>query len=255
MNDNDIKSIIMRLNENNDENLNNIVFDVVKKIIELPLNTETTIAKLIDYNAETNFVDPLQQGIINNLVEKVCKTINIELDYARDSFGGLAFHYPFKKVMDANKKNNEINEEMHDNKLNEKYIQKLFDKNSFFLEIYSGAVLPMNHPNYYNGRKEISLNRSYNNIHSTIKIEKNDYSISNDVFNKVEEIVKTNFDKLLEVAKRQSNEMYDGIIDSLNIKVGSILIMLSSSNATNEEDFNYINLFINQIVDLLKQNN
>lgn len=144
---------------------------------------------------------------------------------------------------------------MNDNELNEKYIQKLFDKNSFFLEIYSGAVLPMNHPNYYNGRKEISLNKSYNNIHCTVKIEKNDYSISNDVFNRVEEIVKNNFDKLLEVAKRQSNEMYDGIIDSLNIKVGSILIMLSSSNATNEEDFNYINLFINQIVDLLKQNN
>lgn len=72
--------------------------EILNKIKELPFNTETTIAELINYNPEENFVDPLEQGKIFNEINKFFREKNIYLEKNRDELGGLAFYYKFKKI-------------------------------------------------------------------------------------------------------------------------------------------------------------
>lgn len=99
MEDKELKEIITEVIGNDEEFLNTTIYEIVKRIIDLPNETETTIAKLIDYNPQNEFVEPLLQGQIFNLVEDVCKKVNVYIERtSRDRFTGLAYHYPFKKV-------------------------------------------------------------------------------------------------------------------------------------------------------------
>lgn len=82
---------------------NKIVNSIVNKIVELPYNVETTIAQLINYNPKEGFVGPLTQGVISNAVEKKCKNNNINIIEIRDGFGGLAYNYKIKKVINESK--------------------------------------------------------------------------------------------------------------------------------------------------------
>lgn len=113
---NDLKSILVKCEENNDKvieiNYNdlinsineicvgedqeqkNLIEKLVKKICSLHENQETTIANLMGLNYVT--VEPLiQLKIYNNLI-KVCKEIGISIIENKDEFGGLAYHYKFK---------------------------------------------------------------------------------------------------------------------------------------------------------------
>ena len=81
----------------NEKELIKTIFDIVVKIIDLPNGTNTTIAKLINYNPENSFVSPLIQGKINYYVKEVCKKINIKLEQHNKSFGGIAYFYEFTK--------------------------------------------------------------------------------------------------------------------------------------------------------------
>ena len=45
--------------------------------------------------------------------------------------------------------------------------------------------------------------------------------------------------------------MYDGVSNELKIKMGSIFIMLSEFNVTNEEDYNYLNKFEESIINII----
>ena len=76
--------------------------EIVNKIKELPFNTETTIAELINYNPEENFVEPLIQGQITNTVEEICRKENIYIERNKDEKGGLAFYGKFKKIENEN---------------------------------------------------------------------------------------------------------------------------------------------------------
>ncbi len=98
INDENLKTIIEEVVGNEDQYLNTTVYDVMKKIIDLPTETTTTIADLINYNPNETFVEPLTQGQIRRLVKETCKKLNIELEENRDGFGGLAYYYQFKKV-------------------------------------------------------------------------------------------------------------------------------------------------------------
>lgn len=95
--DKNLKKIIEEVIGNNDLCLNTTVYDIVKKIIDLPSGTTTTVAELIKYDPKEKFVDPIKQGKINYFVKEVCKKIDIKLEKNDDSFGGLAYHYKFKK--------------------------------------------------------------------------------------------------------------------------------------------------------------
>lgn len=139
--------------------------------------------------------------------------------------------------------------------MSEKYNKRIFNKDSFILKIDEGAVIPIHHPHYYNNRKNIELYKCYRDIHSAVEIEKSTYFISYDTFNKVEKFIRDNFDTLVEIAKRQENKNYEGGYNRIIVKVDAILIIIDAYNTTNKEDFNYINLFKKQIVDMLTKNN
>ena len=85
-----IDEVIKEINGNNDKKLNKIVYEIVKKIIDLPEGIDTTIANLIDYNPEKVMVDPLTQGQIIYIVETVCNKLDIKLEMNSDDIGGLA---------------------------------------------------------------------------------------------------------------------------------------------------------------------
>lgn len=101
--DNNLKNIILdaakdfELNDKND-----LIESIINKIKELPLNIETTIAKLINYKPEEQMIDPLIQGKVLVIVYVVCDEINIKLEVFEDSIGGLAYNYRFKKIFDEN---------------------------------------------------------------------------------------------------------------------------------------------------------
>ena len=89
------------INDNiGDNNLNyaEIIYEVIKKIIETPIGLDTTIAQLINYDPEKSFVEPIMQGEIFNLVQDVCKKININLEESYDMISGLAYYCEFKKT-------------------------------------------------------------------------------------------------------------------------------------------------------------
>lgn len=81
---------------NKDANYKDQVYTILKKIIDLPSETTTTIADLINYNPKETFIEPLIQGQIRRLVKETCKKLNIELEENKDNFGGVAYYYQFK---------------------------------------------------------------------------------------------------------------------------------------------------------------
>lgn len=100
MNNEKLKEIIEETTENNDSNFNEIVLNIVKKIIDLPENAETTISKLI-----SNEIDNKTMFEIDESVTKVCKKININLDKSKHAgqFIGLPFNISFiKKTLSDN---------------------------------------------------------------------------------------------------------------------------------------------------------
>ena len=134
INDENLKTIIEEVVGNEDQYLNTTVYDVMKKIIDLPTETTTTIADLINYNPNETFVEPLTQGQIRRLVKETCKKLNIELEENRDGFGGLAYYYKFKKVNNDKVKaymeeliNNPVPELSEEDKEFEKYC-KLYEE-------------------------------------------------------------------------------------------------------------------------------
>lgn len=96
MNDEELKKIVEETIGNNDPYWNEPVFDVVKKIIDLPENTETTISQLIDSN---NKSDSKFMFEINKSVTEVCEKIDITLDKSKHSgqIIGLPFNISFIK--------------------------------------------------------------------------------------------------------------------------------------------------------------
>lgn len=74
------------------------VKQIINKIKDLSNNIETTIAELINYNAEVKFIDPLTQGIISNIVKRECENNGIKLEKTENSFGGLAYYTKFKII-------------------------------------------------------------------------------------------------------------------------------------------------------------
>ena len=96
MSDEELKKIIEETVGNNDPYWNEPAFNVVKKIIDLPENAETSIYKLCDNNNKSNskFMFKIYDTVI-----KACKKINITLDYSKYSkqFVGLPFNIRFIK--------------------------------------------------------------------------------------------------------------------------------------------------------------
>lgn len=95
MSNEELKKIVEEVIGNNDPFWNEPVFEVVKKIIEMPNGTESSVSELLgtsQYSSEQLFD-------IHNSVNEVCKKLNIGIDYSeyKDKIVGLPFNIPFVK--------------------------------------------------------------------------------------------------------------------------------------------------------------
>ena len=99
MNDMELRKIIDQIADNRDSYFSEKVFDVVKKLLNLSENTETTISKLVDDSDRANlsFMFDIFETVVS-----VCKIIGVTLDMSKhDNHDiGLPFNIPFiKKTM------------------------------------------------------------------------------------------------------------------------------------------------------------
>lgn len=93
MKDEELKKIVEEVIGNNDPFWNIPVYEIVKKIIELPDGTETSITKLLNNSQFTS----KQLFDIYNCVNRVCKRIDIVLDFSKENakVDGLLYNLPF----------------------------------------------------------------------------------------------------------------------------------------------------------------
>ena len=100
--DEQIKKTINEIAEPSDIDKNNLLFELIKYIINIPLNSEITIAQLMNLdNNSVAMIDPLTQGKIFNLLMRVCEKLNIKIEVNYDEIGGLAYFVKFRKVENA----------------------------------------------------------------------------------------------------------------------------------------------------------
>lgn len=117
-----------------------LVAEIIEKIKVLPFNTETTIAELINYNSEENFIEPLSQGQITNTVEAICRKENIYIERNKEK-GGLAFYGKFKKVEGINDEFNiNSNISFEDEKTKIEYQKYLDEINEYNRKIANGET-------------------------------------------------------------------------------------------------------------------
>jgi len=91
-----IKEVVKNHIEIENQELINLVFDIVVKINNLKKKKVTSIAELIGYNPNVAYVEPLKQGEVSYIVNKVCKELNIKLEHDK-SLGGLSYMQKFVK--------------------------------------------------------------------------------------------------------------------------------------------------------------
>ena len=96
MNNEEIKKYLD--NMSNDPKLNEIVYNVIKKIIDLPDGSETTISELVNDKETFNNIELMFK--ITEMVHLVCEKININLDGSKYNgmYVGLPFNIPFVKI-------------------------------------------------------------------------------------------------------------------------------------------------------------
>ncbi|MBR5662777.1 MAG: hypothetical protein IKX00_03900 [Bacilli bacterium] len=96
MSDEKLKQLIKETIGNNDPYWNEPVFTVVKKIIDLPDNTECVLSSLVEGHdiTETKFMFEIDKA-----VNEVCKKLNINLDKSKHAGQtiGLPFNISFVK--------------------------------------------------------------------------------------------------------------------------------------------------------------
>ena len=97
INNEKIKQIVENVIGDNNPFLNATAYEIVKKIVDLPNGTETTIANLLE---DSEFADVSLQVEINRIVKAVCERININLQPVEreNRFTGLPYHWSFKIV-------------------------------------------------------------------------------------------------------------------------------------------------------------
>ena len=162
------------------------------------------------------------------------------------------FLYGEREITDSESIKSNNSEELYIEEL-KKLEKKLDSKECFFIKIKNGLVLPQFHKNYYNGVDINIVHWFGNKIDTKVRIGVEEYSVSKEQVSEIENIVRENLDHLINVAKGQSIDEYEGGHDSLFIKIGALLLEISSMNVTVEEDLKFINEFEEKIINVLKQ--
>ena len=101
-----VEIVIKEIAGSTDIDKNNLLSKLIKRIIEMPTDVDTSIAQLMNLdNNSVAMVEPLLQGEIFNLLMAVCEKINIRIEVNHDEIGGLGYHYKFKKLDTVNENN------------------------------------------------------------------------------------------------------------------------------------------------------
>ena len=133
----------------------------------------------------------------------------------------------------------------------EDFIDVLLDKNSFILELFSGATLPISHPNYYDKRLSIRLIQSDIINDTSVKIEKDTYKINNEKIEKIKSILFKDFSSMISIALRQKNEMFVGGGTSLHIKINAVNISIDYNNISSDDKI-FIDSIIEKVLIIIK---
>ena len=93
MKDEELKKLVEEVIGNNDPYWNIPVYEIVKKIIDLPDGTETSITKL---SSNSQFTSK-QLFDIYTCVNRACRRIDIVLDFSKENakVAGLLYNLPF----------------------------------------------------------------------------------------------------------------------------------------------------------------
>lgn len=258
----DLKKVIEQVIGKKDKEWEKPVYEIVKKIIDLPKGVDTTIANLIEYNPQKEMVDSLVQGKIANLVENVCNKMNIELVPTEDSLGGLAYYYHFKKIIidSKGKKKETINEIIDDDfftaeenttiskveyenlKMCEKDYFNFFGYSDFVLKIKRCSIIPIGNHIYDknitvelagddNDRIDIEI---YNEKEYSIFIKGKEYKLENkEVFNRIKTFVGSKIDTLTKWAINQNKENLEqnavetGMVKHIKVKYGNLILNIN----------------------------
>lgn len=138
---------------------------------------------------------------------------------------------------------------------NRELYDTLYNNHYFLIKISEGAVLPENHPNYYDGRTDIKITKQFDNCHWDINIGSDKVEITNDIVNSLYTFVENNIEKMIKLALNQYDEGVSGVYDTLEIKYKSVHITLSVLNTSDVNEQTEINNIKNQIKEILMLNN
>lgn len=122
----------------------------------------------------------------------------------------------------------------------EKFVKELRTKDAFMLDWLEGAVLPVNHPNYYVGRVDVSIRKIGNKAYGTIKIQKEEYELSQENFKEIYNLIEKNIKRLIKITLSQNNENYNDVYDNIIIKYKSVYVDIRKSNITKDSDFKFV---------------
>lgn len=95
MNDKELRKIVEETVGSNDPFWNEPVYNIVKKILDLPEGAETTITSLL---GNSNYTSK-QLSDIHSCVNRVCEKLSIKLDFgSNNKLEELPYNLPFKKA-------------------------------------------------------------------------------------------------------------------------------------------------------------
>ena len=135
------------------------------------------------------------------------------------------------------------------------YITYEQKKDAFLIKINKGLLLPISHPNYYDGRVDIEI---YNENAYSIQIDGKTYSINSDTFSKIKKVVEQYLEKMIYYSKIETQEFLQenvfegGSPGSVLVKYGQLMICLRGQ--VYGEIGNLCSTIINEIITLIINN-
>lgn len=195
--------------ENNVNDKEKILSILIQKIEELPYNIETTLAQLINYNPQEEFVEPLAQGEMYNKLMEYCKQRNIGISRS-DEITGLAYYYKFKKINLKESEENVMNKEFKindniqfDSEETKVEFQKYLDEiNEYNRKIQNGEETGVNPADLLNKYREKFYDEELENKMKELDEQKNIFKFEN---NEIDELKNKLDAKLKELEENNTN--------------------------------------------------
>lgn len=195
--------------ENNMNAKEKILSMLIQKIEELPYNIETTLAQLINYNPQEEFVEPLAQGEMYNKLMEYCKQRNIGISQS-DEITGLAYYYKFKKINLKESEENVMNKEFKindniqfDSEETKVEFQKYLDEiNEYNRKIKNGEEPGVNPADLLNKYREKFYDKELENKMKELDDKKNNFKFEN---NEMDELKNKLDAKLKELEENNTN--------------------------------------------------